>query len=149
MVILLIYFGHVAHHVESQFPNQGSNPCPLQWKHGVLITEPPRKSLHFIQNSTRRYNSIWAYTFSFSLWFRKNFRIWDQWRRGIGNLSESWNVSVSQEFSLYRYNSFSKVSKINETIQTHRQKLNSFPLYQTSFFHGLYSHMYLDPNPCL
>ena len=23
------------------FPNQGSNPCPLQWKHRVLTTEPP------------------------------------------------------------------------------------------------------------
>ena len=25
-------------------PNQGSNPCPLQWKCGVLTTGPPRKS---------------------------------------------------------------------------------------------------------
>ena len=27
-----------------QFPNQGSNPCPLQWKCGVLTTGPPGKS---------------------------------------------------------------------------------------------------------
>ena len=27
------------------FPNQGSNPCPLQWEHGVLTTGPPGKSL--------------------------------------------------------------------------------------------------------
>ena len=26
-------------------PNQGSNPCPLQWKHGVLTTGWPGKSL--------------------------------------------------------------------------------------------------------
>ena len=25
------------------FPNQGSNPCPLQWKHRVLTTGPPGK----------------------------------------------------------------------------------------------------------
>ena len=31
-------------HVGSQFPHQGSNPHPLQWKHGVLTTEPPEKS---------------------------------------------------------------------------------------------------------
>ena len=31
-------------HVGSQFPNQGLNPCPLQWKHGVLITGPLGKS---------------------------------------------------------------------------------------------------------
>ena len=29
----------------SQFPNQGSNPRPQQWEHGVLTTGPPRKSL--------------------------------------------------------------------------------------------------------
>ena len=26
------------------FPNEGSNPYPLQWKHGVLTTGPPGKS---------------------------------------------------------------------------------------------------------
>ena len=29
-------WGHIAHHVGSQFPNQGSNPHPLQRKHGVF-----------------------------------------------------------------------------------------------------------------
>ena len=28
-------------HVGPQFPNQGSNPSPLQWKSGILITELP------------------------------------------------------------------------------------------------------------
>ena len=32
-------------HVASYFPDQGSNPHPLQWKHGVLTTAPPGKSL--------------------------------------------------------------------------------------------------------
>ena len=27
------------------FPNQGSNPCPLHWKHGVLTTGQPGKFL--------------------------------------------------------------------------------------------------------
>ena len=35
-----------APHVGSWFPNQGSKPCPLQWrqwKPGVLTSRPPRK----------------------------------------------------------------------------------------------------------
>ena len=35
--------------VGSWFPDQGSNPCPLQWKRGVLTTGLPGKSVgHFI-----------------------------------------------------------------------------------------------------
>ena len=37
-------FGHTPRHVESQCPDQGSNPCPLHWKCRVLTTEPPGKS---------------------------------------------------------------------------------------------------------
>ena len=33
-------------HVGPQFPNQGSNPSPLQWKHGILITELPCLQTH-------------------------------------------------------------------------------------------------------
>ena len=28
-----------------KFPDQGLNPCPLKWKHRVLTTGPPGKSL--------------------------------------------------------------------------------------------------------
>ena len=28
-----------------KFPNQGSNPCPMHWEHGVLTTGPLGKSL--------------------------------------------------------------------------------------------------------
>ena len=31
-------------HAGSYFPNQGWNPCFLQWKHGVLTTGLPGKS---------------------------------------------------------------------------------------------------------
>ena len=31
-------------HARSLFPNQGLNPCPMQWKHGVLTTRLPGKS---------------------------------------------------------------------------------------------------------
>ena len=31
-------------YVGSLFPDQGSNPRPLHWKHGVLTTGPPEKS---------------------------------------------------------------------------------------------------------
>ena len=39
--------GHAMWHARSSFPNQGSNPnpCPLQWKHRVLTTGSPGKSL--------------------------------------------------------------------------------------------------------
>ena len=32
-------------HAGSWLPNQGSNPYPLHWEHGVLTTGPPGKSL--------------------------------------------------------------------------------------------------------
>ena len=38
------FFGCTTRHAGSQFPNQGSNPSPLQWKRGVLTTGPPGKS---------------------------------------------------------------------------------------------------------
>ena len=34
----------VTQHVGSCFPDQGMNPCPLQWTYGVLSTGPPEKS---------------------------------------------------------------------------------------------------------
>ena len=36
-----------ARHALSQFPDQGLNPCPLQWKSGVLTTGLPGKSRAF------------------------------------------------------------------------------------------------------
>ena len=43
--ILFIYLGCTTRHVGSQFPDQGSDLCPLQWKLRVLTTELPGKSL--------------------------------------------------------------------------------------------------------
>ena len=40
-----MYFGRTSRHVGSQFPDQGSNPCPLQWKFPVLTNGPAGKSL--------------------------------------------------------------------------------------------------------
>ena len=37
-----------AWHVGSLFPDQGSNPGPWQWEHGVLTTGPPGNSLKSI-----------------------------------------------------------------------------------------------------
>ena len=36
-----------AWHVGSYFPDQGSNPCPLQWKYGTLTSRPPGKPSMF------------------------------------------------------------------------------------------------------
>ena len=45
---LLYYFCQAKWHVESLFPDQGSDPYSLHWKCGVLTTGPPVKSLfHF------------------------------------------------------------------------------------------------------
>lgn len=38
-------FGHAVQHVRSQFLQQGSSPCPLQWKYRVLTAGSPSKSL--------------------------------------------------------------------------------------------------------
>ena len=38
------FFGHTIQHVGTQFPHQGSKLCPLQCKHRVPTTGPPRKS---------------------------------------------------------------------------------------------------------
>ena len=42
-----LFFGCAMRYAGSQFPVQGSNPRPLQWKHRVLTTGPPGKSLFF------------------------------------------------------------------------------------------------------
>ena len=42
--IYLFIFGRNTQHAGSQFPDQGSNPCPLQWKRRVLTIGLPRKS---------------------------------------------------------------------------------------------------------
>ena len=40
----IFFFGCTALHMGSYFPDQGSNPCPLQWKLGGLITGLPGNS---------------------------------------------------------------------------------------------------------
>ena len=42
--LFFLLFGCIVRHMGSQFPNQGSNPHPLQWKHRVSTTGPPGKS---------------------------------------------------------------------------------------------------------
>ena len=42
---VLFYSGHAMQHAGSQFPDQGLNPCPLQWKRKALTAGPPGKPL--------------------------------------------------------------------------------------------------------
>ena len=35
------FLGHATQLVESLFPDPGLNPCPLQWKHSILLMGPP------------------------------------------------------------------------------------------------------------
>ena len=44
LIHLFIFFLLWLSHVACGFHDQGSNPCALHWKHGVLTTEPPGKS---------------------------------------------------------------------------------------------------------
>ena len=46
-VLFLFFVSSVAWHAGSWFPEQGSNPCPLQWKHRVLPPGWPGKSQIF------------------------------------------------------------------------------------------------------
>ena len=40
-----IVFGHTSQHMMSSFPSQGTNLCSSLWKHRLLTTGPPGKSL--------------------------------------------------------------------------------------------------------
>lgn len=42
--MIVLFFGCTVGHAGSQFPDQRSNPYPLQWKRRVLTTGPPGKS---------------------------------------------------------------------------------------------------------
>ena len=51
-IYLFIYLFLIAPHGMQNFPDQGTNPRPLQWKLRVLTTEPPGKVLSmYILNS--------------------------------------------------------------------------------------------------
>ena len=53
--LLFFFFGITSWHVGgilSQFPNQGINPCHLQWEHSVLTTALPDKFQLFFLYST-------------------------------------------------------------------------------------------------
>ena len=41
---VFFWFGYATWFVGSQFPDQGLNPCPLQWKRRVLTTRSPGNS---------------------------------------------------------------------------------------------------------
>ena len=47
-----LVFCHSTGLVGSWFPDQGSNPCPLQWKHRFLTTGPPGNALRMCLLST-------------------------------------------------------------------------------------------------
>ena len=51
---ILFCFAHATRHAGSYFPDQGSNPCPLQWKHGVLTIGPPGKS-QFVHSNWQKF----------------------------------------------------------------------------------------------
>ena len=42
------FFLFLSHHVGSYFPDQGLNLYPLQWKHRILTTGLPGKSLYMV-----------------------------------------------------------------------------------------------------
>ena len=57
-VLPTFFFGPAARHVESQFPDKGSNSHPLQWKCRVLTTELPGKSRNLLFSSDRCFGVV-------------------------------------------------------------------------------------------
>ena len=59
VVAVVLCFGHALRHVGSQFPDQGSNPRPLQWQRGVLTTgrpwKPPGDLMFSLQHITPKH----------------------------------------------------------------------------------------------
>ena len=44
----MYYFSFGGPYPDLKFLDQGSNPSPLRWKHGVLTNGPPGKSQYFL-----------------------------------------------------------------------------------------------------
>ena len=63
-VLFWFVFGHGMWHGGSQFPDQGSNPCPLQWKYRVLTTglpgDPQCLEQKYLQNDGYHQFSSWT-----------------------------------------------------------------------------------------
>ena len=86
----IIIFGCTMQHGRSSFPNQGSNPCPLQWKHGVLTTPsglkvPDRFKMlkSFLGHTQQAVSRIWPAshglpTLTLESWHRD--AEWTRWR---------------------------------------------------------------------
>ena len=63
------FFCPAAQLVGSSFPDQGSNPGPLQWKHGVLTTGPPGNSQPLFLKLQPCFLLPIASTISIHLWY--------------------------------------------------------------------------------
>ena len=80
----VLFFGHATQHVGSEFPNQGSNPCPLRWKCRVLTTEPPEYSPQLTIQSLLNSDIIFYYSLGKFPWFNKIFgTCWNHFFLGI------------------------------------------------------------------
>ena len=69
IIIIIIIFGCTVQYCIS-FPNQGSNPCSLLWKRGVLTTKLPGKS---------QYDLIWKHNFSPTVGEVQCLELGDDW----------------------------------------------------------------------
>ena len=58
--------GNTIRHERSQSPDQGSNPCPLKWNHGLLTSGLPGNSLH--QQFDLRYITFFVFFLIFILY---------------------------------------------------------------------------------
>ena len=57
-ILFFFLFDCTTWHAGSEFPNQGWNPCPLQWKHRALTTAPPGKSLKILFDAVKKQKRI-------------------------------------------------------------------------------------------
>ena len=75
-ILFIYFFDHTLRHVAYQFPNQGWNPCRLQWKYRILTTGPPGKSpppdCHPTASFWRGCQIIWSHNINSDSWSKRD-----------------------------------------------------------------------------
>ena len=114
-------------HVESWFPNQGSNPCPLQWKLGVLTTGMMWNSSLFIfftaslvaqsvknlpaVQETRIWSLGWEDPLEKEMATHSSILAWKiSWTKEPGGLQSMGSQRVGHDWATNTYYSFLNVS---------------------------------------
>ena len=87
-----------------RFPNQGWNPCPLQWKHRILTTAPPGKSpapdCHLAASFWRGWQIICSHNVNSDSWSKRDPSLSPQSDSGIDISPHLCSLGESSPLSL-------------------------------------------------